>query len=198
MRCHDAIGRWVIVSIFGLGLGWGFGPFGSLSAMAAEQLLIVEDGNDISIEYTLSTTEDGVINSNVGQKAFTYRQGSKNLDCMDGVQKRLAGHKVGDVVTMVLPPEEGCGPIDPNATMELALTFVPEHSRKPGQHVKLRGPHGMELSGVVKEIKANTAVIDINHPLAGKTLHFDVKIVNIAKGGPLPSFPARPPDSDYR
>jgi FKBP-type peptidyl-prolyl cis-trans isomerase SlyD len=200
MRGHDTIIRpllrpiiqWTIASIVGLGLS------ASLPATAAEQLLIVEDGNDISIEYTLSTKEDGIINSNVGGNPFTYRQGSKSLDCMEGVQKRLVGHKVGDVVTMVLPPEEGCGPIDPNATMELSLKFVPEHSRKPGQHVKLRGPHGVELTGVVKEIKASTAVIDINHPLAGKTLHFDVKIVNIAKGGPLPSFPARPPDSDYR
>jgi len=183
---------WIIPSVLSLGLS---APF---SASAGEKELIVEDGNDIAIEYTLSTKEDGVINTNVGEEAFTYRQGSKNLDCMDGVQKRLAGHKAGDVVSMVLPPEEGCGPTDPNATMELALSFVPENSRKPGQHVKLRGPHGVELSGVVKEIKGNTAVIDINHPLAGKTLHFDVKIVNITKGGPLPSFPARPPNSDYR
>jgi FKBP-type peptidyl-prolyl cis-trans isomerase SlyD len=199
-RRHDAVVlpfvttlvQWLIVSVLSLGL---LAPF---SASAAETELIVENGNDISIEYTLSTKEDGVINTNVGGEAFTYRQGSKSLDCMDGVQKRLAGHKAGDVVSMVLPPEEGCGPVDPNATMELALSFVPEHSRQPGKHVKLRGPHGVVLTGVVKEIKGNTAVIDINHPLAGKTLHFDVKIVNITKGGPLPSFPARPPDSDYR
>lgn len=200
MRRRDTIVRpivspiisWMMATILSLGVS---APF---SASAAETELIVEDGNDIAIEYTLSTKEDGVINSNVGEEAFTYRQGSKNLDCMDGVQKRLAGHKAGDVVAMVLPPEEGCGPIDPNAVMELKLTMVPEHSRKAGQHVKLRGPHGVVLTGVVKEIKGNTAVIDINHPLAGKTLHFDVKIVNITKGGPLPSFPARPPDSDYR
>jgi len=191
-RRHNAIVRWVIASVLSLGLA------APLSALAAETELIVEDGNDISIEYTLSTKEDGVINTNVGEEAFTYRQGSKNLDCMDGVQKRLAGHKAGDVVSMVLPPEEGCGPIDPNATMELELSFVPENSRKPGQHVKLRGPHGVELSGVVKEIRAKTAVIDINHPLAGKTLHFDVKILTITKGEPRSTPPFRPPDSDYR
>jgi len=169
-----------------------------LSSSAAEKELIVEDGNDVSIEYTLSTKEDGVINSNIGGELFTYRQGTKNLDCMDGVQKQLAGHKKSDVVSMVLPPEEGCGPIDPNATMELELKLVPEHSRKPGEHVKLRGPHGIELVGVVKEVKEKTAVIDINHPLAGKTLHFDVRIVNIVKGEPRPAVPFRPPDSDYR
>jgi len=167
-------------------------------ASAAEKEFVVEDGNNVSIEYTLSTKEDGVINTNVGEEPYTYRQGTKNLDCMDGVQKRLEGHKKGDVVSMVLPPEEGCGPIDPNATMELELTLVPEHSRKPGEHVKLRGPHGIELVGVVKEVKEKTAVIDINHPLAGKTLHFDVRIVNITKGEPRPAVPFRPPDSDYR
>jgi len=184
--------------------GWGVVSLLSIGfvipcpAPAADPALIVEDGNDISIEYTLSTKEDGVINSNVGGEPFTFRQGSKSLDCMDGVQKRLVGHKVDDVVQMVLQPEEGCGPIDPNAIMELELTLVPEKSRKPGEHVKLRGPHGIELIGVVKEVRAKTALIDINHPLAGKTLHFDVKIVNIAKGNLIPFPPSRPPDSDYR
>ncbi|HUJ80173.1 MAG TPA: FKBP-type peptidyl-prolyl cis-trans isomerase [Nitrospiria bacterium] len=191
MRSPPVVIRWVIVVILGAGI------VSPCSAAAAEQALIVEDGNDVSIEYTLSTKEDGVINSNVGGEPYTYRQGAKNLDCMEGVQKRLAGHKEGDVVTMVLPPEEGCGPIDPKAVLELDLYMVPEHSRKPGQHVKLRGPHGVDLVGVVKEIKKKTAVIDINHPLAGKTLHFDVRIVKIAKGEPSPPYP-RPPDSDYR
>jgi FKBP-type peptidyl-prolyl cis-trans isomerase SlyD len=165
---------------------------------AAERELIVEDGTDVSIEYTLSTKEDGIVNTNVGEDAFTYRQGSKNLDCMNGVQKQLAGHKVDDVVSMVLPPEEGCGPVDPNAIMELELVIIPQNSRKPGQHVKVRGPHGIELVAVVKQIKEKTAIIDINHPLAGKTLHFDVKILNIVKGEPRATVPSRPPDSDYR
>jgi FKBP-type peptidyl-prolyl cis-trans isomerase SlyD len=191
MHSRPVVVRWLIAVVLGAGCA------SPVSAIAVEQTLVVEDGNDVSIEYTLSTKEDGVINSNVGGEPYTYRQGSKNLDCMDGVQKRLAGHKEGDVVRMVLPPEEGCGPIDPNAVMELKLSMVPEHSRKPGKHVKLRGPHGIELVGVVKEIKGNTAVIDINHPLAGKTLHFDVKIVKIAKGEPLPLVP-RAPDTNYR
>jgi len=169
-----------------------------LSSFAAEKELIVEDGNDVSIEYTLSTKEDGIINTNVGEEAFTYRQGAKSLDCMNGVQKRLAGHKVDDVVSMVLPPEEGCGPIDPKAMMELELAIIPEKSRKPGAHVKVRGPHGIELVAVVKEIKDKTAIIDVNHPLAGKTLHFDVKIVNITKSDPGTAVPPRPPDTDYR
>lgn len=183
---------WLIASVLSIGLSV------SPPASAAEKALIVEDGNDVSIEYSLSTKEDGVINTNVGEEPFTYRQGAKNLDCMDGVQKRLAGHKKDDVVSMVLPPEEGCGPTDPNAIMELELVLVPEKSRKPGEHVKVRGPHGIELVGVVKQIKEKTAVIDINHPLAGKTLHFDVKIVNIVKGDPRSTVPSRPPDSDYR
>jgi FKBP-type peptidyl-prolyl cis-trans isomerase SlyD len=193
MRLHrNAETGWGVISILSLGLVM------PLPALSAEKELIVEDGNDVSIEYTLSTKEDGVVNTNVGEEAFTYRQGAKNLDCMDGVQKRLAGHKVDDVVSMVLPPEEGCGPVDPKALMELELAIIPENSRKPGAHVKVRGPHGIELVAVVKEIKEKTAVIDVNHPLAGKTLHFDVKIVNIVKGDPGSAAPPRPPDTDYR
>ncbi len=167
-------------------------------AAAAGNELLVEDGNDISIEYTLTTKEGEVINNNVGGEAFTYRQGVKNLECMDGVQKRLAGHAVGDRLSLTLPPEEACGPVDPNAVMELELEIVPEKSRQPGKQVKVRGPHGVELVAVVKQIKEKTAVLDINHQLAGKTLHFDVKILAITKGDPRAAPPRRPPDSDYR
>jgi len=193
MRLHRNMETgWGVISILSLGLVM------PLPALSAEKELIVEDGNDVSIEYTLSTKEDGIINTNVGEEAFTYRQGAKNLDCMDGVQKRLAGHKVDDVVSMVLPPEEGCGPVDPNAIMELELGLIPEKSRKVGEHVKVRGPHGIELSAVVKEIKGKSAVIDVNHPLAGKTIKFDVKILNIVKGEPRSTIPPGPPDIEYR
>jgi FKBP-type peptidyl-prolyl cis-trans isomerase SlyD len=165
---------------------------------AAEQPLIVEDGNDVSIEYTLSTPDGTIVNSNIGGAPFTYRQGVKSLECMAGVQKRLVGRNAGVKVSMVLPPEEACGPADPNAVMELELEVVPKNSRQPGRNVKVRGPHGIELVGVVKEVKEKTAVIDINHPLAGKTLHFDVTILTITRGDPQGAPPPRPPDTDYR
>jgi FKBP-type peptidyl-prolyl cis-trans isomerase SlyD len=165
-------------------------------ASAAERTLVVEDGNDVSIEYTLSTVDGAIVNSNVGGAPFIYRQGLKSLECMAGVQKRLVGHKAGEKLSLVLPPEEACGRVDPNATLELELELVPKNSRQPGLNVKVRGPHGIELIGVVKAVKEKTAVIDINHPLAGKTLRFDVTILAVTTGEPRPPVP--PPVSPHQ
>jgi FKBP-type peptidyl-prolyl cis-trans isomerase SlyD len=153
-------------------------------AGAAEPELIVEDGNDISIEYTLSTKEGEVINSNVGGEPFTYRQGVKSMECMGGVQKRLAGHKAGDRLSLLLPPEEACGPVDSKAVIELALALIPEQAQQVGRTITLPGPHGTELHGTIKEIKKNSVVLDVNHRLAGKTVRFDVRILKIVKGAP--------------
>ena len=151
---------------------------------AAAPELIVEDGNDISIEYTLATKEGDVINSNVGGDAFTYRQGSKSLECMAGLQKRLAGHKTGDTLSLLLPPEEACGPVDPDAIIELELALIPPNARKVGQRIKQPGPHGTELTGIIIQVKEKSVILDVNHPLAGKTLRFDAKILRITKGSP--------------
>lgn len=156
----------------------------SHAAAAADDDLLVEEDNVISIEYTLYTTEGAVINTNVGGPPFTYRQGVKSMECMNGVQKRLAGHRTGKTLSLTLAPEEACGAIDPTAVIELELTLVPETSRQVGKKVKMPGPHGTEVSGTVKQVKERSVVIDVNHPLAGKTLRMDVKILGITKGSP--------------
>ncbi|MEW6325042.1 MAG: FKBP-type peptidyl-prolyl cis-trans isomerase [Nitrospirota bacterium] len=160
---------------------------------SAADPLIVEEGNDVSIEYTLSTKDGEIINSNVGGDPFTYRQGSKSLECMAGLQKRLAGHQAGEKLSLLLTPDEACGPVNPAAIIELELDLIPKHARKVGQRIKTMGPHGTELSGVIKEVKERSVILDVNHPLAGQTLRFDVKIVQITKREPDQFMVPRPP-----
>ncbi len=167
---------------------WACATFMTESSAAEKQTpLNVQDGNDISIEYTLSTKDGGTIDSNVGKKVFTYTQGSKHI--LPGMQKQLAGLKVGDKKSMDLQPDEAYGPIDPKAIEEVDLSMVPEEARKVGQYIQSEGPHGTVIRAKVQEIKEKTIVLDFNHPLAGKALHFDVKIVNITKGDTTASKP---------
>ena len=80
---------------------------------------------------------------------------------------------------MTLPPEEVYGPVDPKAIMEVAAKKLPAGAEKPGSVVSVRDTQGQTLRAVVKEARGETALLDFNHPLAGKVLHFEVEIVGV-------------------
>jgi len=59
------------------------------------------------------------------------------------------------------------------------LDIIPEDARQPGAKLVGQGPQGEPIHAQVKEIKEDTAVVDLNHPLAGEDLHFEVKVLEI-------------------
>jgi FKBP-type peptidyl-prolyl cis-trans isomerase SlyD len=59
------------------------------------------------------------------------------------------------------------------------LEIIPEEARHEGARLVGQGPQGEPIHAMVKEVNEETAVVDLNHPLAGQTLHFDVKVVSI-------------------
>jgi FKBP-type peptidyl-prolyl cis-trans isomerase 2 len=138
---------------------------------------VVANGKQVSIELIL-TTEDGTeFSSNVGKEPIVYRH--NNNEMPPALEKELLGMKVEEHKKVTLPPEDTFGPVQPEAFVEIDLERLPEEARTAGTNLMIDGPDGNPRSVRVHEIKGDKAVIDFNHPLAGKTLTFDVKIVNI-------------------
>jgi FKBP-type peptidyl-prolyl cis-trans isomerase 2 len=137
----------------------------------------VQDGKRVSLEYTLRLDDETLIESNVGKHAFEYTQGKHEV--VPGLESGLAGLEVGDSKRVTVPPEQGYGPIDPASFKEVDKDIVPADARNVGAQLKARGQQGRERSVRVHEVRENTVVIDGNHPLAGKTLVFDVKVLAV-------------------
>lgn len=135
----------------------------------------VADGVVVSLAYKL--TVDGEVVDEAGDAdAIQYLQGHNNI--ITGLEKQLAGLKVGASKAVVVTPEEGYGPIDEDAFDEVDLKDFPKGiTPEVDMELEMKDEDGNQLYGRVTEVGEETVKMDFNHPLAGKELHFDVKVV---------------------
>lgn len=155
---------------------------------------VVKDGMMVSLDYTLKNPEGKVLETSKGREPLKYIHGQKMM--IPGLEKELAGMKVGGEKHVTVKPEDGYGKINPNAVQEVPKEKIPANALKVGAVLAARSPEGMVVPMTVREIKEKTVVMDMNHPMAGKTLVFDVKIVDIQPAPPppqaQPAAPAKP------
>jgi len=88
---------------------------------------------------------------------------------------------MGDSKQVTIKPEEGYGRINEEAFVEVKKEQVPEDALRVGAQLEGRDASGRTFQARVAEIRDQTVVLDFNHPLAGRTLDFDVKILEIHK-----------------
>jgi FKBP-type peptidyl-prolyl cis-trans isomerase SlyD len=146
----------------------------SLPVLAEDQSKIaIGPGKVVSLSYTVSLPDGKVVHSNVDGHPIKYRQGDGTL--LPALEAALAGMAAGDKKSVTLSPEETY-PVDEAAFREVPIEQIPEDSRQVDAVFIAIGSRGTVR---VVEIKENTAVIDLNHPLAGKTLTYEVTIVSV-------------------
>ena len=138
---------------------------------------VIEAGSTVGIEYTL-TLEDGTkVDSNVGGEVLRVEQGSGQI--VPGLDKELIGMTVGESKQLTVAPDQAYGQVDPTAFTEIPVSELPEDGREPGTILMTRDAQGNTRRLRVHQIEGEKATLDFNHPLAGKTLTFDVKIREI-------------------
>ena len=174
MQQHRAQGKLVALGVLSMVLAIVVLPGVS---QAAEPQPKVTEGKLVSLEYTLTLDDKSVVDSNVGEKPLTYTHGSHQI--VPGLEKALEGMAVGDTKQVTVAPAEGYGETNPKALQEVQKQLLPPEALKVGARLQGKAPNGQMVYPLVSEIKTDTVVLDFNHPLAGKTLHFDVKVVDV-------------------
>ncbi len=139
--------------------------------------LAIERGSTVKIEYTLTDDGGALLDTNKGREPLTYIQGEQQL--IPGLERALIGMHAGDQKKVVIKPEDGYGAVNPAARAEVPKSMVPAEMLKVGAQLLARDSSGDARPVMVKEIRESTVVLDLNHPLAGKTLHFDLKVVGV-------------------
>lgn len=152
----------------------------------------VQNGSLVSLEYTLTGEDGKVIDSNKGKAPLKYTQGQNQI--VPGLEKQMAGMTVGGEKKVKVKPEDAYGPVNKDAFQEFPKEKIPPEGLKVGAMLMAKGPQGEAIPVRVHEIKEKTVVLDLNHPLAGKTLTFDVKVLDIQPplGTQLPEAPTKP------
>lgn len=144
---------------------------------AEEANKVITEGSKVALEYTLNVDGGKTVDSNTGDDPLVYTQG--NHEIIPALEEELSGLAAGDEKKVTLEPEDAYGAVDPNAFQEVPLDQIPEDARKKGQLLVMQDQQGHRQQIRVSEIHEDTAVLDLNHPLAGKTLHFDVKVLDV-------------------
>jgi len=163
----------------------------SLAAEKTKNEHVVKDGMSVSFDYTLKDTDGKLIETSKGKTPLRYTHGQKQM--IPGLEKQLAGMKVGDEKNVRVKPEDAYGPVNKDAFQEVPKDKIPANGLKVGAVLASKTADGHVIPVRVAEIKEKTVVMDFNHPMAGKTLVFDVKIVDIQPpSAQAPAQPAKP------
>ena len=144
---------------------------------AAKPQTVVQAGAAVSFDYTLTDDGGKVIDSSKGKEPMNYIHGKGEI--IPGLEKEMAGMAVGAEKKVTVKPEDAYGPVNPQAFQEVPKDKLPPDALKVGTVLTAQGPQGQGIPVRVHEIKANTVIMDFNHPLAGKTLSFDIKITDV-------------------
>lgn len=133
-------------------------------------------GKLIALEYSFRSKDSQLVNSNVGKSPLTYTHGANQV--IPGVESAVEGMMVGETKHVVVHPVDAFGPHDPNAVQEVHKHKLPEDITV-GTRLRLQDTSGQDLRPTVLQVKDHTALLDFNHPLAGKTLFIDLNVVGI-------------------
>jgi FKBP-type peptidyl-prolyl cis-trans isomerase SlyD len=137
----------------------------------------IGEGRVVRMNYTLRDENGATIESSQGREPLTYLHGLGHL--IPGLEKTLDGAQAGLKTTVTVLPQDAYGEKDPQAVIRAARGDFPEGlTLEPGVEVQAETPDG-PITFIVISIEGDDVVLDANHPLAGKTLTFDVEVLEV-------------------
>ena len=142
-------------------------------------MAIVKDGDTVQVHYT-GTLENGeVFDSSRERDPLEFTVGGGQM--IKGFDAAVVGMEVGTSKQISLAPEDAYGPRKEEMIVDLLKENIdPSLELSVGMTLHLSGPGGRPVPAVVHEILDDVVKMDVNHPMAGKTLNFDIEVVEIS------------------
>ena len=138
-----------------------------------------KDGDKVKIHYTGRTANNEVFASSKGEAPVEFEIGSGTV--LKGLERGVVGMAVGDTKTISIPAEEGFGARREDLVSTVPKINFPQNiDPSVGQTFELRLQDGNMIVAHVTGVEDDFVTLDANHPLAGRTLNFDVEILAIS------------------
>lgn len=134
-------------------------------------------GKQVSIAFTIRLEGDIAIESSIGKEPLTYIHGTGQI--FPVLERALEDMKLDEIRIVEVKPEEGYGHYNPDAMKEVDKNLVPPDALKVGSKLQSIDSKGRPVHPFVHEIKEDKVVLDFNHPLAGKTAYYEVKLLGV-------------------
>ena len=137
----------------------------------------VSDGMVVDLDYTLKVDNE-VVDTSEGRQPIKFIQGQGYI--IEGLEKELYGMKAGEDKQVVIPPERGYGTVNEEAILDVPKDEFPEEiPLQKGTELKVQTQEGETMDARITSVAPDSVRLDFNHPLAGKELHFSVKVNDI-------------------
>lgn len=136
---------------------------------------VVIAGDNISVYYTGMLTNGSIFDSNVGKQPLNFVVGSGQV--IKGFDQAVVGMQIGQTKNVTIPPADAYGEINPALIITVPLSEFGNQSVSVGMYVT----SGSGKQGKITAVNATSAIINFNHPLAGQTLVFEIKVISINK-----------------
>ncbi|NRP58499.1 peptidylprolyl isomerase [Marinobacterium sp. xm-d-564] len=136
----------------------------------------IEQGRKVTMHFAIKLTDGQIVDSNFEGAPVEFEVGDGNIP--EGFEAALTGLKVGDHLDLTIDPERGFGQHNPSNIQTMKRSDFKDMELEPGLVISFQEPGG-ELPGVIVEFDDERVEVDFNHPLAGKTILFEVQVLNI-------------------
>lgn len=147
---------------------------------------MVEEGKFVQIQYTGTFDNGEIFDSNVGLEPLEFQVGSGSI--IVGLDRGIMDMKIDDEKKITVTPEDGYGEYNNEFVLNMPLAEMQSNfNPEPGMVISIQMENGSLIPARITEVTDETVILDLNHPLAGKTLHFAVKILAINNEAQLDS-----------
>jgi len=139
----------------------------------------VKQGDTIKVHYTGTLSDGSEFDSSYKRnEPIQFQAGTGQM--IPGFDEAVMGMTVGDKKTVNIPNEQAYGPQNPDAFMPVPKTnFPPDFKAVVGEMVQGQTETGQPVTAAIVEVTENDIVLDLNHPLAGEDLNFEIELVEI-------------------
>lgn len=129
----------------------------------------------VTLHYRITLPNGQPLISTFDATPATLQLGAGEM--LPGMEQLIIGLEIGSNHVIELEPENAFGPHRPELMERVKREHMPNEEIEPMSIMEFTAPDGSRYSGLVREIDAQSALIDFNHPLAGKSIRFEVKII---------------------
>ncbi len=139
-----------------------------------------KNGDKVTLEYT-GTLSDGTVfdASSKHDTPLEFEVGGGRV--IAGFDKAVKGMKLGEAKKFTIQPAEAYGEVNPKLVKIVPRSEIPkDREPKVGMGLIMGTPSGKQMQALITEVTADSITLDLNHPLAGKALTFDIKVVKIS------------------
>lgn len=141
----------------------------------------IQEGDTVAVHYTGKLEDGQVFDTSEGRGPLEFQVGAGQL--IRGFDEAVRGLEVGDETSVTIPPEQGYGEADPEMVQKIPNDRLDAEGVQEGQVLALQADDGRQFQATVKKVEPDGVTLDFNHFLAGKTLVFHIKVLDVRSSG---------------